>query len=149
MGDTLLIQSRPSRAMAVALLETEKLPTEDLAEEPLEHFFYAGSEVSPVALVGLEVYGPDALLRSLIVQRGARGMGIGSNLVRHAESHAAAQGVRSIFLLTTTAEAFFKSLEYARVDRSLAPRSIQASREYSSLCPQSAAFMVKQLQSQR
>ena len=42
-------------------------------------------------------------------------------------------------------EGFFKRLDYARVDSNAAPATIQATREYASLCPASLAFMVKQL----
>jgi amino-acid N-acetyltransferase len=54
-------------------------------------------------------------------------------------------GVRSIYLLTTTAEVFFKRLGYERIERSRAPPSIERTREFASLCPASSAFMIKQL----
>jgi amino-acid N-acetyltransferase len=66
-------------------------------------------------------------------------------LTDHAEQYAASMGVRSIYLLTTTAEAFFKRLGYEHIERSQAPPSIQRTREFASLCPASSAFMVKSL----
>jgi amino-acid N-acetyltransferase len=111
----------------------------------LEHFFFVGSDGSPTGLVGLEIYGTDALLRSLVGDETARGKGLGSALVDHAEQYAASKSVRSIYLLTTTAEAFFKRLGYERIDRSRAPPSIKETHEFASLCPASSAFMVKTL----
>jgi hypothetical protein len=53
------------------------------------------------------------LLRSLVVDPRARTTGIGSQLVAHAEAYARARGMPSIYLLTTTAEAFFAARGYA------------------------------------
>ena len=40
------INARPTRAAAIALLRAAELPTEDLADERLEHFFLAGDRAS-------------------------------------------------------------------------------------------------------
>jgi amino-acid N-acetyltransferase len=129
----------------VALLESQGLPVSDITDERLEHFFLLGSEGSPTGLVGLELYGADALLRSLVVGESARGNGWGSTLVENAEQYAATKGVRSIYLLTITAEPFFKRLGYERIDRSQAPPMIKETREFASLCPASSVFMMKPL----
>lgn len=54
-------------------------------------------------------------------------------------------GVGRLHLLTTTAADFFKANGYAAAHRSAAPVSITASREFISLCPASAAYLVKTL----
>lgn len=143
MTEPLLIRGRPPRSTAVALLQAQELPVSDLTDEHLEHFLFAGSDGSPTGLVGLEIYGADALLRSLVVSKDDRRKGLGSSLVEHAEQFASSKGVRSIYLLTTTAEAFFKRLGYERIDRSQAPPSIERTREFAGLCPASSALMVK------
>jgi amino-acid N-acetyltransferase len=141
----LIIRRQPPRSAAVALLQAEGLPASDLTDAQLEHFFFSGSDGSPTALVGLEIYGSDALLRSLVVSAKGRTRGTGSALVRHAESYSASRNVQTIYLLTTTAEAFFGRLGYQRIDRTVAPRSIQSTQEFASLCPASSAFMIKRL----
>ena len=108
------ISGRPPHAAAAALLEAAGLPTEDLADDKLEHFFLAGDSAAPVGLVGLELFGRVALLRSLVVTPVSRTAGIGRQLVAHAEAYAASRGVRSIYLLTTTAEGFFAARGYSR-----------------------------------
>jgi amino-acid N-acetyltransferase len=145
LAEPLVIRGRPPRSTAAALLEAQGLPISDITDEHLEDFFFVGSDGSPTGLVGLELYGIDALLRSLVVGESVRRNGLGSTLVRHAERHAATKGVRSLFLLTTTAEAFFKRLGYERIDRSRAPVSIKETREFASLCPANSAFMIKSL----
>jgi amino-acid N-acetyltransferase len=140
-----MIRERPPQLSVVALLEAEGLPASDLTETHLEHFFFIGSDGAPSALVGLEIYGEAALLRSLVVSAAARTQGLGSALVLHAEEYAVAHRVRSLYLLTTTAEAYFEHRGYRRIDRSRAPPSIQSTREFASLCPASSAFMIKRL----
>jgi amino-acid N-acetyltransferase len=140
-----LIQSRPSLPAAVALLSSAGLPTSDLTEAHLEHFFYCGSAVALNGLVGLEFCGPYALLRSLVVIPAFRSCGLGRALVDHAESHARAEGAQSLFLLTTTAESFFHRQGYASAERANAPAEIRGTREFADICPTSSAFMVKRL----
>jgi len=140
-----MIRERPPHLSVVALLEAEGLPASDLSETHLEHFFFTGSDGAPSALVGLEIYGETALLRSLVVISEARTQGLGSALVLHAEEYAAAHQVRALYLLTTTAEPYFEHRGYRRINRSQAPPSIQSMREFASLCPSSSAFMIKRL----
>jgi amino-acid N-acetyltransferase len=145
MPDVLMIRERPPHLSVAALLEAEGLPASDLTEAHLEHFFFTSSDGAPCALVGLEIYGEAALLRSLVVSPAARSRGLGSALVLHAEEYAAAHQVRALYLLTTTAEPYFEHRGYRRIDRSQAPPSIQSTREFASLCPSSSAFMIKRL----
>jgi arsenate reductase len=53
--------------------------------------------------------------------------------------------VARIYLLTTTAAGFFGKRGYLPADRDQAPAGIRATREFSGVCPASAAFMVKHL----
>jgi protein-tyrosine-phosphatase len=53
--------------------------------------------------------------------------------------------VRTLYLLTTTAEPFFAKHGYARAAREAAPAAIRATREFSGICPSSSAFMSRDL----
>ena len=139
------IHPAPEVAAAASLLEAGGLPTADLTPAHMQHFFYAGSAGNPLGLVGIEIHGSDALLRSLVVAPEQRATGLGSALVRRAESHAQAQGARGMYLLTTTAEHFFARRGYARLERADAPAGIRATREFADICPASSAFMFKSL----
>lgn len=130
---------------ARGLLAAASLPTSDLTDEQLTTFFYCGYAAAPSALIGVEIYGSDALLRSLVVDPSHRSTGLGSALVERAEGHAATHGVGTLYLLTTTAETFFAHRGYHRIDRTVAPASIQSTREFAGLCPASSAFMFKRL----
>lgn len=139
------INRRPARNSIIALLEGADLPTADLTDEHLEHFFSIGPHAAPFGLVGLEMHGKQALLRSLVVAPNYRAGGAGSALVEHAESYARDRGVEAVYLLTTTAEPFFTRLGYGRIERSEAPAFIRSTREYSDFCPTSSTLMVKHL----
>lgn len=98
-------------------------------------------------MVGLELYGAVALLRSLAVAESKRGSGLGSDLVDCAEQQAVKHGAKTLYLLTTTAEDFFLRRGYAPAKRSGAPTAIASTSEFTVLCPLSSAFMMKWLDS--
>ena len=125
------------------LLASCSLPNADLSEAKLEHFFACGSESAPGGVVGVELYGDVALLRSLAVRQSSREKGCGKRLVQEAEQYARRSGVKRLYLLTTTAEAFFASLGYAKVERAAVPQAIKGTTEFSTLCSSSATVMAK------
>lgn len=136
---------RPDLAQVLRLVGEAGLPIDDLDEADLSHFLGLGPRNRPVGVVGLELLGATALLRSLAVDTGARGEGSGTALVEAAEGHAMREGVEVVYLLTTSAERFFERLGYARVSRESAPPEIQRTREFSEMCPAGAALMMKYL----
>ena len=140
-----VIHANPRLADAVALLAGASLPTEDLTEVHCATFFYSGPAEAPTGLVGLELFGAVALLRSLVVTEAQRGTGAGSALLALAEAEARARGVRELFLLTTTAEAFFKRHGDVRSPRESVPEAIRATREFSVICPSNSACMKRHL----
>lgn len=144
-AEILTILQCPSRVGAVSLLEAARLPAADLTDRHFDHFFYLGPRESPTGLIGCEIHGNDGLLRSLVVTPDNRGAGTGSALVGHVEAYARIQGVRAMYLLTTTAEQFFARRGYSPVGRDQVPDSIRSTPEYSDICPASSAIMVKHL----
>jgi amino-acid N-acetyltransferase len=127
------------------LLADAKLPTADLTQPDLESFFGCGSEAAPRGVVGLELYGDDALLRSLAVEAATRGRGCATALVGRVERHAREKGACRVYLLTTTAADFFTRLGYKRLERNAAPESIRATSEFSMLCPVTSVLMMKEV----
>ena len=121
-----------------AALDAAGLPYGDVREAG--RHFYCSSGAHP-SFVGLEVFGGDALLRSLVVPPNARGQGLGRQLVEALLLEASKSGIERLWLLTTTAEGFFAAIGFEPVGRQGAPSSIQATREFRDLCPASATFM--------
>jgi len=127
------------------LLAKCELPYEDITPSDLTHFYLLRDGGRLAGVIGLEIYGQFALLRSLAVPAGYRVRGIGAELVERAQEHAHSHKVEALYLLTTTAEGFFSKRGYRRVERSEIPKPVQESAEFSTLCPASAACMVKHL----
>ena len=111
----------------------------------LDSFMVATDGDVCVGVVGLEIYGSNALLRSLAVKPPHRSRGLGARLVDAIEAEARGRGVTALYLLTTTATTFFHRLGYAARDRTTVPPSIAATTEFSSLCPDTADCMWRDL----
>jgi amino-acid N-acetyltransferase len=139
------IERGPGREAVMELLMSASLPSADLTDAHMAHFFYCGSSSAPLGIVGVEFYGSDALLRSLAVAPDRQRTGLGRALLHQAEHHARSRGAGSIYLLTTTAESFFKKHGYVPAERAAAPQGIRTSREFADLCPATSAFLVKHL----
>jgi amino-acid N-acetyltransferase len=128
-----------------ALLIEAQLPIADLASSRSLNLLGLRGGGRLVGVVGVEVYGGVGLLRSLAVEQAHRNSGLGSSLVSNAETWAAKQGIKTLYLLTTTAAQFFAKRGYEAVPRSEAPAAIAATAQFSDLCPASSAFMRKAL----
>ncbi|MFX1299642.1 MAG: arsenic resistance N-acetyltransferase ArsN2 [Promethearchaeota archaeon] len=119
------------------LLETVDLPTEGVKE----HFnsFLVGlntpADAQVIACVGLEMYVPSALLRSLAVHPSYQGKGLGKKMVEVVSTWAKKHDVRRLFLLTDTAVDFFHKLGFTDINRDQVPHDVQQSIEFTKLCP--------------
>ncbi|GAB5537616.1 MAG: hypothetical protein Rubg2KO_38650 [Rubricoccaceae bacterium] len=118
----------------LALLERSGLPTSDLADADPDDFRIAERAGEVVGCVAVETHGTHGLLRSLAVDAGARGTGLGMHLVAAAEALARQRELESLVLLTETAESLFERLGYVQMDRAAAPEVIRQSSEFSSVC---------------
>ncbi len=120
------------------------MPTADVGQH-FEHFFVIRDAHRVIGAIGIETYGADALLRSLAVEQEWRGRGLGRRLLEHVLAAARNQDVRTVYLLTTRAEAFFEPLGFERCDRATVPSAIARTSEFVSLCPASAVCMRQQV----
>lgn len=129
------------------LLEGAALPADDMASQ-----FGAGYAVAVAAdgmvvgAEGMETYGDEGgaaygLLRSAVVAESWRGRGVGEALTRDRLAWARARGLREVYLLTTTAAAWFPKFGFEQVNRTDAPAALHASTEFASTCPSSATTM--------
>lgn len=100
----------------VALVAEAELPIVDLDRGDAIFWLVRDAEGEPVGCFGLELAGPEALLRSVVVRPGRRRGGLGAAIVGLAEATARALGVRRLVLLTETAGPFFERLDYRPMD---------------------------------
>ncbi|MFK8020885.1 MAG: arsenic resistance N-acetyltransferase ArsN2 [Pseudomonadales bacterium] len=135
----------PTLEQVLDLLKVCDLPTEDVANLDLSLFLAIEQENQLAGIIGLEMHGSSGLLRSLAVTPTHRNSGSGQKLVRDIEALARSLGLSTLYLLTTTAEVFFERLGYQHIARHLVSPEIQATSEFASICPDSAAVMGKKL----
>jgi amino-acid N-acetyltransferase len=130
----------PDLAGVLAMLDRAGLPTAGVPPS-LTGFLVAESGTRLVGVIGLEAYGPVALLRSAVVAADARGAGVGASLVTRLLARAGSQGIHDVYLLTTTAEAWFPRFGFVGVTRDAVPEALHASEEFKGACPDSAVVM--------
>jgi amino-acid N-acetyltransferase len=134
-------RATPADLSAVLSLLSECELLETGVAESIETFVVARAAGALIGCAGLEAYGDLGLLRSVAVRARARGSGLGSELVARVTDAARAQGLRELFLLTTTAPRFFERRGFEAVPRSSVPAAIAASWEFRVGCPQTALPM--------
>src|SRR5262245_39292445 len=97
--------------VVAALLEREHLPLDGLRQH-FETAIVARMGNRIVGCSAVEVYEGGALLRSVAVDAEHRGAGVGSDLTQAAIQLARRRLVPAIYLLTTTAERFFRNFNF-------------------------------------
>jgi amino-acid N-acetyltransferase len=122
------------------LLVASLLPTDGVADA-LPGFLVAEHEQALVGVVGVERCGDYGLLRSAAVAPAWRSRGVGRQLVERAIAEAEMDGLRSLYLLTTTAERYFPSFGFAKTTRDAVPEPVRQTAEFVSACPASATVM--------
>jgi N-acetylglutamate synthase-like GNAT family acetyltransferase len=118
------------------------LPTDDVEDEGALFWRFERDDV-PVGFAGLEVHGPDALLRSIVTLPPLRQRGVGAAMVAKMEIEARARSARAMYLVTQGDDAFFAKIGYARCKREQVPPAIAATPLFARLCQASGTAMVK------
>ncbi len=121
------------------LLEME-LPVAGI-EDHIGTFVVARDGEELVACGGAEAYQFAALLRSVAVRPEYRSMGLGRRMVRELLDRLSSRGLREFYLLTTTAEGYFKKRGFKPVDRDEIHPQLMSSAELQGACPDSAVCM--------
>ena len=122
------------------ILLANNLPT-DGVEDHWKTFLIARDGGKVVGCGGAEAYQFAALIRSVAVDPAYRSHGIGRRLVRQLLDRLASRGLREFYLLTTTAEAYFRKRGFKTIDRDEVHPQLMASREFQDACPASAVAM--------
>lgn len=126
------------------LLVAARLPLEGAANH-LQNFVVGEVGGHLLCTGGFEQYAVTALLRSVAVDASLRGTGVGQQLLQNLRLQAKERGVVELYLLTTTAAAFFSKRGFSEIARADTPSALQASREFQGVCPASATAMVAKL----
>lgn len=90
----------------VRLLTEANLPPFPVGDHWDSFWLLEGHE-GIVGMIGLEIFGSSALLRSIVVDESLRGKGLGEQLTQKALSEARSRGVRNVYLFTMDRAPFF------------------------------------------
>ncbi len=123
-----------------SLLASNGLPTAGV-DDHWKTFLIARDGDKVVGCGGAEAYQFAALIRSVAVAPEYRSHGIGRKLVRQLLDRLASRGLREFYLLTTTAEAYFRKRGFKPIDRDEVHPQLLSSREFQDACPDTAVCM--------
>jgi UDP-N-acetylmuramate: L-alanyl-gamma-D-glutamyl-meso-diaminopimelate ligase len=142
IGDAMRPAHREDMAPVRELLAKVGLEAELARDEHVGSFYVLRTEEGVSGAVALEVFGDDAILRSLAVSPDSRGAGYGWMLADMAVGQARWRGVRRIYLLTESASDFFAAkFGFRVVDRSTLSKQVAASETFSRLTGASLVAM--------
>ncbi len=133
------------RPFILAVLQRMELPHGDLMPSMVSRFSVCIEDGDVVGVIGLEAYDGVGLIRSLAVVPTSQGVDVGAELLATAEAQAQALGLRRVYALTTTAQAYFERRDYRVVRRSHLPTALRASTQVRTVCPKSAVCLAKDL----
>ncbi len=84
-------------------------------------------------------------MRSIAVDLPHRGLGLGIQLTEAILALARSRGLRTVYLLTETAAAFFPRFGFRSIRREEVDPAVQRSVEFTKACPASAQAMRAEL----
>ena len=118
LGDSVIPATDTEKPKLEAMLRELDLKWQSVVGDP-EDFFVLNTEKGFAGCVCLEVFGKDAVLRSLAVNKESRGIGYGWMLADRAIDRARRRGVRRVYIATDSATDFFATkLGFRVVDQS-------------------------------
>jgi amino-acid N-acetyltransferase len=138
--------SEDDRPLVAGLLAEARLAAlDDAAQFGSQYVVALDAQGRLAGVAGLEVYGSDALLRSVAVAPDARSNGLGRRLTEDRLAWAEEHGITQAFLLTTDARLYWERFGFVEVGRSDAPPGIRSSTQWAGGCSASATSMRKAL----
>ena len=120
---------RDDAPQLASLIVSGELPPFFL-EPYIDGFLVVEHEGRLVGAGGVEFYGEDAVIRSVVVDAAARGLGLGLDIARLLEEDALASGARDIFLFTLHAWNFWRRLGYVDLALDQWPDTVRENWQY-------------------
>lgn len=122
------------------LLADNHLPTAGV-DDHWKTFIVARDGDAIVGCAGSEAHEHIALIRSVAIHADYRSLGIGRKIVRQLLDRLASRGVREFYLLTTTAQEYFRKRGFKVIDRDEVHPQLLVSEEFRGACPDTAVCM--------
>jgi amino-acid N-acetyltransferase len=111
------------------------------------HFFYQQNDCGEIiGVVGVEVYAPNSLLRSLAVREDMRNNGIARSLINEAIEFARSIKSYNLYLLTETIGKTMYRYGFRDIPREQVSDDLLASPFFNGICPCCSQLMHKNIQ---
>ena len=128
-----------------AALSGAGLPADDLAQAGKLFWRFETVNAVPVGFGGLELHGPDAVLRSVVTLPPLRRRGVGTAIVTALETEALVRKASAIWLATTDCALFFGRLGYTACAPEEVPEPVRASAPFTGVNGAATTRMMKRL----
>lgn len=128
-----------------ALVDAAGLPTTGVEDAFPSDYAVVRGKSGLLGVAGLERHRDVGLLRSVAVLPSAQRSGVGRWLVEDRLAAAQDAKLRAVYLLTTTAAAWFRKLGFEDTPRQDVPEALQRAPEFATVCSSSATCLVKRL----
>jgi amino-acid N-acetyltransferase len=126
------------------LLAGSMLPSRDVGGAR-QRFIVASEGGRLIGCAGLQVAGQDGLVRSMAVHWTRRNAGLGTRLHERLLFEALQAGVRTLYVVTATAEDFFAGHGFKKVAARDVPPELQASEEFTAFVPGGGTVMSRKV----
>ena len=123
-----------------SLLSANKLCFNDINQDGVSLFVVEKND-HHIGYFGVELFGQDALFRSMIVLPDERDKGYGAGIWGLALGMMKENGIQDIYLLTNTAATFFEKQGFSVYDRKAVPEAIGETSEFVDFCPEDSVCM--------
>ncbi len=141
LGDAITPATPHDMEAVRRLLDSAGMNTSCACDDACRDFLVLSNEAGIVGSVALDVFGEDAVLRSLAVRKDARGCGYGWMLADTVIARARHRGVRRIYLFTETATDFFAAkLGFRIIDRLTVSAEVAQSPTFRDLTDEAIAM---------
>lgn len=125
------------KRMLVAAL----LPSRDVVGGPGQRYIVARENGRIIGCAGLGVSGHDGQVRSMAVHWTRRNAGLGTRLHERLLFEAVLAGVKTLYVVTMTADDFFARHGYRRIGAQEVPPELMASEEFAAFAPGGGVIM--------
>jgi amino-acid N-acetyltransferase len=132
-----------------ALLSASRLAALDSTSQFGSQYVVAHANGRLIGVAGLEIYGADALLRSVAIAPSFRSQGLGRQLTQDRLRWAIERGISTIYLLTADASSYWRRHGFTEIRREEAPAAIRSTSQWSGGCSASAIAMIKKVANAR
>ncbi len=126
------------------LLEHNHLPRAEI-ERHVDTLLVAWEGDRIVGCGAVELYGKAGLVRSIAVDLPHRGLGLGIQLTEAVLALARSHGLKTVYLLTETAQGFFPRFGFRSIRREEVDQAVKRSVEFTKACAETAHVMRAEL----